>query len=290
MHVLTFDVEDWFHILDNASTRNEADWPRYESRIEGNVDRILACLARQDQKATFFCLGWVARHHPGVIKAICSAGHTLGSHSDMHQLAYEQAPGEFEQDLRRSLDALQQISGQRVRVFRAPGFSITFRNLWAFEVLRRASIEVDCSIFPAPRAHGGLPKAPIREPAILETRAGPLKLFPMSVLRRLGLSVAFSGGGYFRLMPAPLLNQLFRCSGYVMTYFHPRDFDPDQPLLRDLSLVRRFKSYVGLRGALKKLERLLGCIEFFDLEEAEARVNWASVKRFRISDACLISA
>ena len=33
-----------------------------------------------------------------------------------------------------------------------------------------------------------------------------------------------------------------------MTYFHPRDFDPNQPILEGLSLKRKFKSYYNLSG------------------------------------------
>ena len=59
-----------------------------------------------------------------------------------------------------------------------------------------------------------------------------------------------------------------------MTYFHPRDFDPEQPMVPGLSRLRRFKSYVGLRGALAKLDSLLGAHRFLTLGEAEAAVKW----------------
>ena len=40
MKILTFDIEEWFHILDNASTKTEAEWNNYEV-IHKNIDRIL---------------------------------------------------------------------------------------------------------------------------------------------------------------------------------------------------------------------------------------------------------
>lgn len=280
--MLTFDIEDWFHILDNPATRVEADWDRYEPRIARNVERILECLARHRQRATFFCLGWVARRHPSVVRAICDAGHRIGTHSDMHQLAYEQEPTDFENDLRRSIDTLQQAAGQRVRHYRAPGFSITASNLWAFEKLVEAGIEVDCSVFPATRAHGGLPGFEATGPAILETASGPLKLFPLNIRRLFRRAIVFSGGGYFRLLPSALIETLFARSDYVMTYFHPRDFDPDQPILAGLSHGRRFRTYVGLGGAMAKLDRLIERFDFVDLEAAEAAVEWRTVKRLRL--------
>ncbi len=68
MKILTFDIEEWFHILDNDATKTEAEWEGFESRIHGNMDKIHGMLG--DQKATFFCLGWVARKFPEVLKLI----------------------------------------------------------------------------------------------------------------------------------------------------------------------------------------------------------------------------
>ena len=63
--------------------------------------------------------------------------------------------------------------------------------------------------------------------------------------------------GYFRLLPEWYLKQLFKSQDYVMTYFHPRDFDAGQPLIPGLSRFRKFKSYVGIENASSKLSSLL---------------------------------
>jgi hypothetical protein len=42
-----------------------------------------------------------------------------------------------------------------------------------------------------------------------------------------------------------------------MTYLHPRDLDPDQPVLKDLSIIRKFKSYYNLSSTEEKLEHIL---------------------------------
>src|SRR5690606_34465498 len=68
LNILTFDIEDWFHILDNDSSRTEDDWSRYPSRIAKNTDRILELLDETGVRATFFCLGWVAEKHPDVVR------------------------------------------------------------------------------------------------------------------------------------------------------------------------------------------------------------------------------
>ena len=56
MNILTFDIEEWFHILDNDSTKTEADWAKYPNRIEENMERIFQLLSETNQQATFFCL------------------------------------------------------------------------------------------------------------------------------------------------------------------------------------------------------------------------------------------
>ena len=59
-----------------------------------------------------------------------------------------------------------------------------------------------------------------------------------------------------------------------MTYFHPRDFEPDQPCLAGLRPVRRFKSYYGLGKAESKLRAILREFPFENVAAAEKRVNW----------------
>jgi polysaccharide deacetylase family protein (PEP-CTERM system associated) len=283
MNILTFDIEDWFHILDNASTRDISDWTNYSSRCEPVVDRLLSILAERNLKATFFCLGWMAERHPQIIRRIHDLGHEIGTHSYAHQLAYEQTPDQFTQDFKRSLAALEDATGEKVRAYRAPGFSLTSANLWVFDELVMQGIEVDCSVFPAARAHGGFTGYDTDGPALIETRCGQLKEFPINVLEIFGLNLVFSGGGYFRLLPYSMIRVLARRSPYFMTYFHPRDFDADQPLVPGLNTIRRFKSYYGLSSAEGKLMRLLDDFEFIDLRTAVSRVDWDKAYRLVVS-------
>lgn len=275
--ILTVDVEDWFHILDNPETMTEEDWSRFPSRVEIETTRLLDLFDRHDQKATFFILGYIARKHPEVVREIARRGHEIATHGDMHQLVYNQTPEAFEADLVTSMEAIAAAGGGTLRAYRAPGFSITSKASWAFDILARNGIEVDASVFPAPRAHGGLPGFPEAGPCLIETGSGRrLRAFPMSLGRIGPKSLVFSGGGYFRITPGPLLDRLFANEHYIMTYFHPRDFDPDQPLAPGLSRGRRFKSYVGLANAFNKLDRLLGALDFVNLGKAEEQIEWTS--------------
>ena len=118
-------------------------------------------------------------------------------------------------------------------------------------------IRFDSSVFPASRAHGGLPQFRTDQPCKVITQRGhELIELPMNTASFLGKRFVFSGGGYFRLLPEWYLKHLFQSQEYVMTYFHPRDFDADQPMIPGLSPFRKFKSYYGIKNALHKLSQI----------------------------------
>lgn len=70
------------------------------------------------------------------------------------------------------------------------------------------------------------------------------------------------GGGYFRLLPSPLMRLALSHSRRdpqsraTVLYFHPWEFDPDQPRL-PLKRLSRFRTYVGIRRSRARLDRLL---------------------------------
>lgn len=277
MNVLTFDVEDWFHVLDNDATRSVDSWSQYPTRIHSMVDCILEILDTHNVCATFFCLGWIAERYPEVIYKIHASGHEIGSHSYAHQLAYDQSRTQFQHDLKRSVSLLEDIVGDKIRSYRAPGFSLTYSNRWVFDVLIENGIEVDCSIFPAERAHGGYKEFSNHGPVLVKTASGTIREMPINVYSILGRPVIFSGGGYFRLFPYFFIRHFAKQSSYLMTYLHPRDFDWRQPLVPGLGLKRRFKSYYGLRNTTKKLNRMLNEFDFTGLQQAVDSLDWQKV-------------
>ena len=283
MNILTFDIEDWYHILDNDSTKTINEWSRYENRIHRNIELIFSVLEKHNVRASFFCLGWIAEKYPEIIRKIDKMGYEIGSHSYMHQLVYEQNKYVFKKDTEKSVKIIEDITGKKVRIYRAPGFSITESTLWALEVLIELDIEIDCSVFPAKRAHGGFPSYGKGESCIFNINGLTIKEFPINIHTFLSKNIIFSGGGYFRLLPYLLIKNFSEKSNYIMTYFHPRDFDPMQPIIKDLPLSRKFKSYTGLKSALSKLDKYINDFSFTDISTADKSIDWNKVKVIDIS-------
>ena len=67
-----------------------------------------------------------------------------------------------------------------------------------------------------------------------------------------------------------------------MSYFHPRDFDYEQPMLPHLPLVRKFKSYYGLKKAFPKFIKWMEEFEFISLKAADAKIDWSKAKIINI--------
>ncbi|PKP41088.1 MAG: polysaccharide deactylase [Bacteroidetes bacterium HGW-Bacteroidetes-10] len=280
MNILTFDIEDWYNCDFIAKDFN---WDKYEVRIYHGVDRILEELEKRDLKATFFCLGWVAEKHPVVIRRIHTQGHHIGCHSYQHELSFRFNREGFKQDTEKSKKMIEDLIGESINAFRAPGFSITENNIWALEALAELGFEYDCSLFPANHDYGGFISYGKAEPAILSLPNGTfIKEFPINIQTILNKNLVFSGGGFFRLFPYWLIKYWAMHSSYMMTYFHPRDFDIDQPVINTLPAMRKFKSYVGIKGAFSKFQFLLNDFEFVNVEQADKMIDWEKARTLHL--------
>lgn len=279
MRILTFDIEDWYcHDCESG----DRDWNSKEVRIYSGVDRILDSLSVRNQKATFFVLGWLAEHHPSVIRKIKDCGHQIGCHTYQHELLTRFDKRQMHEDTMRAKSAIEDVIGEEITAFRAPAFSITESNLYAFDVLAELGFKYDCSLFPAERDYGGMPGYGIGEPRIINHSGYLFKEFPINPANILGKKIVFSGGGYFRLFPYWMIKELTRKQNYTMTYFHPSDFDPGQPDMKHLPLLRRWKNRVGLNGAFEKYERYISDFDFVNLEQADELIDWNQVGEVKL--------
>jgi peptidoglycan-N-acetylglucosamine deacetylase len=273
-NIATVDVEDWFHLLDHKSTENITSWCSFEKRIEIGLNKILDLFSKYNTLGTFFVLGWVADKYPDLIKEIHLKGHDIANHSYAHKLVYTMTPDEFKKDLISAENAIFNAIGKKPKYYRAPGFSIRSNSKFALKILIETGYDVDCSIFPARRAHGGMKTFPISEPCRLVNDTGKEIIeMPINTAKTFGIDYVFSGGGYFRLFPKPLLTKLYYKSKYNMTYLHPRDLDPEQPMINDLTTLRKFKSYYNLSSTEEKLDNILRNFHLMPISEYLSKQN-----------------
>lgn len=87
-NVISIDVEDWFHILDNDGAPPIEQWAKLESHIVRNVEVMLAMLDSFSVKATFFWLGWAAERHKSLVRKCHNSGHEIASYRCSHVPAY----------------------------------------------------------------------------------------------------------------------------------------------------------------------------------------------------------
>lgn len=258
VNALTIDVEDYFQVSAFCDRISRSDWDLLPCRVERNIDLILTLLDAADARATFFVLGWIAERYPDVVRRIAAHGHEIASHGYGHRRVTEQNRQEFSEDILLAKRILENITGQPVKGYRAPSFSINKSNLWAFECIRDAGYQYSSSVYPIRHDHYGIPDAPRYAFSPLE---GLMEL-PISTSIFLNRNFPAGGGGYFRLLPYAIsrwmierINRLE--SKPAMFYFHPWEIDPQQPRVSGASIKSRFRHYINLHRTEQRLKRLL---------------------------------
>ena len=267
LNALTIDVEEWFCVSNFETVIARSEWDRLESRVEASTETILDLLDKHGVKATFFVLGWLAEHHPELIREIAQRGHEIGAHGYEHRLVYRLSPGEFEEDLRRCVTVLSGI-GAACSGYRAPSFSIRSDMTWAWRILREQGFRYDSSVFPVTHDRYGEPDAP-RFPFTIRSGNDEMIEFPLSTVRTFGRNFPVAGGGYLRLFPHGVTRWALRrinAEGHpAVVYLHPWEFDPQHPT-PSASRLALLRHRVGIRSVPDKLDRLLSEFRFGPME------------------------
>ena len=268
-NALTCDVEDYFQVSAFEHLVRRDSWKEWECRIPRNVDRVLDLYEEAGVRGTFFILGWVAENFPEVVRRIVAEGHEVASHGMQHVRVWDQTPDAFRADIVRARTLLQDVTGQRVRGYRAASWSLDERTPWAHRIMAEAGYEYSSSIYPIAHDHYGLPDAPdfpfyVKSAGILE--------IPASTSRLLGRNLPAAGGGYFRLMPLAvsrwLMQRISRTREMpAVFYFHPWELDPEQPRMTGITARTRFRHYVNLQRFEPRLARLLRDLKWGRMDE-----------------------
>jgi len=269
-NIMSIDLEDYYCDLPFST------WPEFESRVERNTQRILDLFEKYDVNATFFTLGHIAEIHPELIEKIKSKGHEIASHGYSHSDLRKMTKESFETDLLKSLSILEKLAGEKILGFRAPFFSISKKNFWAFDIMKK-HLRYDSSIFPVKTPRYGISRAITHpyfisdENPLAEDVNGSFLEIPPSVLKLSFLGKLPVAGGFFlRFLPYFFLKwgiKKMNNNGFpAMFFLHPRDLDVDMPRIKEYS----WDYYWGINSALKKFESLLKNFKFSSVREVMA--------------------
>jgi polysaccharide deacetylase family protein (PEP-CTERM system associated) len=213
--------------------------------------------------ATFFVLGWIAERLPKLVREIHSRGHEVASHGYFHTLCAKSARDDLKKDLVNSKRLLEDILGERILGYRAPGFSIDHDIL---QMVEDSGYAYDSSYnsFSINKRYGQLPLNGNGKQGIAFHISGSFYELPISNLTVGKGVVPWGGGGYFRLIPLRLFCLgaqaiLNRDKAYVF-YMHPWEIDPEQPKVNSACLLYRFRHYLNLN---KTDSRLSNFVETF---------------------------
>jgi peptidoglycan/xylan/chitin deacetylase (PgdA/CDA1 family) len=109
-------------------TFDDGPWPPTTSKV-------LAALAQQCVRATFFLIGKPASEHPELVRRIAAQGHTIGHHTWTHRSLKRIPPSQTSEEIDRGISAVETaLHGIATTVpstpfFRFPGFESTRATL-----------------------------------------------------------------------------------------------------------------------------------------------------------------
>ena len=84
------------------------------------TDKILDALDFYKVKCTFFMTQFWVEKNPDYVKKIFDRGHEIGTHSRTHPYMSKMNKSEIESELKTSKEAIENITGARVELFRPP--------------------------------------------------------------------------------------------------------------------------------------------------------------------------
>ncbi|MBQ8639593.1 MAG: polysaccharide deacetylase family protein [Lachnospiraceae bacterium] len=86
----------------------------------GDTQAILDVLAEQQVRASFFITGSWLEAYPDTVKAIVSAGHDLGNHSQTHPHMTGLSKEKMKEEIMTVHEGVKELTGQDMKLFRPP--------------------------------------------------------------------------------------------------------------------------------------------------------------------------
>ena len=91
----------------------------------GPTERLLDALRERGLRATFFVIGDHAGQYPGVLKRMAGEGHEIGNHTMNHKRLDKLPAASVKKELSDCSDLIEELTGIRPRLMRAPTGEIT---------------------------------------------------------------------------------------------------------------------------------------------------------------------
>jgi peptidoglycan-N-acetylglucosamine deacetylase len=114
-----FKAHDFLEPGEIVLTFDDGPWP-------GNTPAVLAALAAQCLKATFFPIGQHVSWHPDILRQVVARDHTIGSHSWSHVNLAKKSLPEAKDEIENGVSAVAITAGHPLApFFRFPGLSQT---------------------------------------------------------------------------------------------------------------------------------------------------------------------
>ena len=292
-HMLSFDVEEYFHCEAFREVIGSQRWGNWPSRIEGQMAELLALLGGADVRATFFVLGRVAKSHPQVVRRIVAAGHEVACHGHGHEMIDRLGRAGFRADTLAGKSRLEDLAGEAVLGYRAATFGLVRRTAWAIDILAALGLVYDSSVQPIHHDRYGVPAAPPHAHLAVGPGGGTILEIPPMTRRLAGRNIPLGGGGYFRLLPAIVFDRALRAwarrGQAAMLYLHPWEFDADQPVV-PAGALSRFRHRVNLRRTAGKLSALLGAHCFCPVRDVLGELTSGVAERFTYAEPAAAGA
>lgn len=131
---------NWTRLPAAAAARGEVAITIDDGPDPEVTPRVLAILAEQRVRATFFCIGERAARFSACVRDCVRAGHAIENHSYRHEHNFSLlGPRRLRREIARAQEVLAQVSGTAPRFFRAPA---GLRNPWLDPVLQRQGLQL----------------------------------------------------------------------------------------------------------------------------------------------------
>ena len=204
---------------------------------KAQIEKVLSFLAEDGSAATFFVNGIEAEKNPRIVKLIHNNGHEIASHGYDGTPVYKQTHAEFREDIGKTITLLEDITGEYLYGYRAPGWTITETSAWALPYLKNQGFLYDSSLYPQKHPGYGIMKGP-RLPCLINiNRDGSEKFLevPPSSLNFFDYRFGFSAGMLRQCPRFLLLNQISSISSTgnpVICYLEPQELDTCRKILK----------------------------------------------------------